>query len=38
MIISFLGDFDSIDIPAKKAARIGQSFSASWTFDGTPIK
>lgn len=31
-ILSFLGNFDSIDNPAKKAARIGQAFSASWTY------
>jgi hypothetical protein len=31
-ILSFLGNFDSIDNPARKAARIGQAFSASWTY------
>jgi len=30
-VLSFLGSFDNIDNPAKKAARIGQAFSASWT-------
>lgn len=37
-ILSFLGDFDSIENPAKKAARIGQSFSSSWTYDASKIK
>jgi hypothetical protein len=32
-VLSFLGSFDHIEIPAKKAARIGQSFSASWTYE-----
>jgi len=31
-VLSFLGDFSKIDNPAKKAARIGQAFSASWTY------
>jgi RNA-dependent RNA polymerase len=33
-----LGSFDEIENPAKRAARIGQSFSASWTFDASKIK
>jgi hypothetical protein len=31
-VLSFLGSFDHIDNPAKRAARIGQAFSSSWTF------
>ena len=31
-VLSFLGNFDKIKNPAKKAARIGQAFSASWTY------
>ena len=31
-VLSFLGSFDKIENPAKKAARIGQAFSASWTY------
>ena len=31
-VLSFLGVFDKIANPAKKAARIGQAFSASWTY------
>ena len=31
-ILSFLGSFDNINNAAKKAARIGQAFSASWTY------
>lgn len=31
-VLSFLGDFSKISNPAKKAARIGQAFSASWTY------
>lgn len=36
-ILSFLGNFDSIEKPARRAARIGQSFSASWTYDASKI-
>ena len=36
-IISFLGNFSKIDNPAKRAARIGQSFSASWTYNSKDI-
>lgn len=36
-ILNFLGNFDAIENPAKKAARIGQSFSASWTYDASKI-
>lgn len=38
IIIKFLGDFDQIDVPAKKYARIGQSFSTSWSQSGKDIK
>ena len=31
-VLSFLGNFHKIGNPAKKAARIGQAFSASWTY------
>ena len=33
-----MGDFSKIDNPAKRAARIGQSFSSSWTYDGTKVQ
>jgi len=33
-----LGSFDDIENPAKRAARIGQSFSASWTYSAEKIK
>lgn len=33
-----MGSFDEIENPAKRAARIGQSFSASWTYDASKIK
>ena len=33
-----MGNFSEIENPAKRAARIGQSFSASWTYDGSKIK
>jgi hypothetical protein len=32
-ILSFLGDFNKIPIPAKKAARIGQAFSSSYHYN-----
>ena len=35
-VLSFLGNFDNIDNPAKRAARIGQAFSSSWTFQCKP--
>ena len=38
IVLSFLGNFSEIENPAKRAARIGQSFSASWTYDGSKIK
>ncbi len=38
IVLSFLGNFDEIENPAKRAARIGQSFSASWTFEASKIK
>lgn len=37
-ILQFLGEFNNIDNPAKKAARIGQSFSSSWTYVASNIK
>ena len=37
-VLNFLGSFDTIENPAKRAARIGQSFSASWTYDASRIK
>lgn len=37
-VLNFLGNFDDIYIPAKKYARIGQSFSSSWTYDGVNFK
>lgn len=36
-ILNFLGDFSSIAVPAKKAARIGQAFSSSYCFDASNI-
>jgi hypothetical protein len=36
--LSFLGTFDDIENPAKRAARIGQCFSSSWTFPGSRLK
>lgn len=33
-----MGNFDEIENPAKRAARIGQSFSSSWTYDASKIK
>lgn len=38
LILEFLGDFSQIENPAKKAARIGQSFSSSWTYTAGNIK
>lgn len=35
-MLSFLGNFDKITNPAKKAARIGQAFSSSWTYHCKP--
>lgn len=35
--MKFLGDFEAIEIPAKKYARIGQSFSSCWSMDGLGI-
>lgn len=37
-VLQFLGDFQNISNHAKKAARIGQSFSSSWTYNGSDIK
>lgn len=36
-ILSFLGDFEEIRIAAKKAARIGQAFSSSYSFDSSSL-
>ncbi len=36
-ILSFLGDFGNIKIAAKKAARIGQAFSSSFSFDASNL-
>lgn len=41
-ILNFLGDFDEekylhLKNPALKAARIGQNFGASWSFDASNI-
>ena len=36
-VLQFLGDFKGIPNHAKKAARIGQSFSSSWTYNGSNI-
>lgn len=36
-ILGFLGDFDKIAIPAKKAARIGQAFSSSYHFNSQEV-
>lgn len=42
-ILSFLGDFDEknnqkLRNPALKAARIGQNFGSSWSFDASDIE
>ena len=36
-LLKFLGNFDKIEIPAKKYARIGQSFSSCWSMNGENI-
>jgi hypothetical protein len=36
-ILAFLGDFEDIRIAAKKAARIGQAFSSSISFDSSNL-